>query len=108
MLVNFMVMCVTVLTLPGHNPQIAKDVTVLPSRAIQIPVAVVGLLLLMTFLAVHVWKDLNAEVSAWYFHSTPLWIAVMVVASVIYFKELGALKRSGVDTEQLFLTLPPE
>ncbi|MDA0312847.1 MAG: APC family permease, partial [Gemmatimonadetes bacterium] len=77
MLVNFMVMCVTVLTLPGHNPQIAKDVTVLPSRAIQIPVAVVGLLLLMTFLAVHVWKDLNAEVSAWYFHSTPLWIAVM-------------------------------
>ena len=101
-------MGVTVITLPGRNPEIAKDVTVLPNRAIQVPLASVGIVLLGTFLVVHVWKDLNADVAAWYFHSTPLWVGVMVLASVIYFKEVTALKRTGLDTDAHFLTLPPE
>lgn len=108
MLVNFMVMCLTVLTLPGHNPAVAADVTVLPQRSLQVPLAAAGVGLLGLFLCVHVWKDLSADVGAWYFHSTPLWIFVMVLASAIYFRELSVLKREGVDTEALFLRLPPE
>ncbi len=108
MLVNFMLMCVTVITLPRRNPTIAADVTVLPSRAIQVPLASVAIVLLGSFLVVHVWKDLTAQLDAWYFHSTPLWIGVMALASVIYFREIAVLRRSGVDTDELFRTLPPE
>lgn len=108
MLVNFLVMCITVLTLPGKNPKIAADVTVLKNRGAQVALAGLGAVFLTVFLGVHVWKDLTAELDAWYFHSTPLWIAVMVVASIIYFRELAVLRRSGVDVEARFAVLPPE
>ena len=108
MLVNFLVMCLTVLALPHQNPEIARDVSVLPSRPQQVVVAVAGLMMLSVFLVVHVWKDLTAEVAAWYFHSTPLWLAVMAVATVIYLKELRGLRLEGVDVDELFSTLPPE
>lgn len=108
MLVNYIVMCLTVLTLPSHNPPIAARVTVLSTRALQVSVATSGALLLTLFLGVHVWKDLTADVGAWYFHSTPLWVGVMVLASIIYMRELRALERDGVDTEALFRNLPPE
>ena len=108
MLVNFLVMCLTVLALPHQNPEIARDVSVLPSRPQQVVVAVAGLVMLSVFLVVHVWKDLTAEVAAWYFHSTPLWLAVMAVATVIYLKELRGLRLEGVDVDELFSTLPPE
>lgn len=107
MLVNFGVMCLTVIALPRHNPEIAADMTVL-SPAVRAPLASVGVVLLTLFLGVHVWKDLTADVGAWYFHSTPLWVAVMVLASVIYLREVATLRRQGVDTEALFRTLPPE
>ena len=107
MLVNFGVMCLTVIALPRKNPEIARDVTVLPP-SIRAPLAAVGLVLLTVFLGVHVWKDLTAEVGAWYFHSTPLWIAVMAVATLIYLREVAVLRRAGVDTDALFRTLPPE
>jgi len=108
MLVNYIVMCLTVLTLPTHNPPIAGRVTVMSTRAVQVAVATTGALLLTLFLAVHVWKDATADVDAWYFHSTPLWIGVMALATVIYLRELAALKRNGVDTATLFHNLPPE
>ncbi|MGH7599490.1 MAG: amino acid transporter, partial [bacterium] len=60
------------------------------------------------FLIVHVWKDFTASVSAWYFHSTPVWLAVMAVATAIYLRELRNLRRTGVDVEKIFSTLPPE
>jgi APA family basic amino acid/polyamine antiporter len=108
MLLNFAVMCLSVLTLPRHNPEIAAHVTVLPNRAIQVPLAVAGIVLLSLFLVVHVWRDLAADVGAWYFHSTPLWLGVMAFASIVYFREVAKLKRDGVDTVALFHELPPE
>jgi len=108
MLVNFALMCVTVISLPVRNPEIARDVTVLKSRALQVPVAVTGIALLLLFLVVHVWRDLTTEVGAWYFHSTPLWIGVMALATAIYWRELVILRASGVDTEALFRQLPAE
>ncbi len=108
MLVNFGLMCLTVITLPGRNPAIAKDMKVLSNRAVQVPLAAAGVLLLGLFLGIHVWKDLTADVGAWYFHSTPLWIGVMTLATAIYLREVGQLKRAGVDTDALFGQLPPE
>jgi len=108
MLVNFLLMCLSVLALPRQNPAIAKCVTVLPSRKLQVPVALCGAVMLGGFLLVHLWKDLSASVSAWYFHSTPVWLAVMAVATVIYLRERRRLNRAGVDVDALFSTLPPE
>jgi amino acid transporter len=108
MLVNFLLMCVTVLSLPRRNPTLAREVKVLTSRAWQIVVAGAGAVLLTGFLIVHVIKDLNAPAEAWYFHSTPVWLIVMATGSLIYFGELGKLKKEGVDVDDLFRKLPPE
>ena len=108
MLVNYILMCVSVLTLPGRNAAIARDVRVLPNRIAQVTVTTVGILVLSTFLAVHTWKDLSAPVAAWYFRSTPVWLLVMGVATVIYLREVSAMRRRGVNVEAIFATLPPE
>jgi hypothetical protein len=101
-------MCLTVLALPRRNPGIARDVRVVPSRRVQIAVAVTGAVMLTAFLAVHIWKDVTAQVDAWYFHSTPLWLAVMAIGTLIYVREVRGLRRRGVDVDALFSTLPPE
>ncbi len=108
MLVNFLVMCLSVLILPHRNPEIAKDVRVLPDRRLQVPVAGLGVLLLGLFLVVHVAKDLRADLGGWYFHSTWIWLGVMAMATTIYLYEMGKLKKSGVDVRARFQTLPPE
>ncbi|MEO7510593.1 MAG: APC family permease [Gemmatimonadaceae bacterium] len=108
MLVNFMLMCLAVITLPGRSPAIARDVTVVPQRAWQLVVGIAGIVTLGGFLAVHTVKDLTAPVAAWYFRSTPLWLGVMAVATLIYLREMGALRRAGVDVRARFATLPPE
>lgn len=64
--------------------------------------------MLAGLLGVHVWKDLTAQVGAWYFHSTFIWLAVMAISTVIYIRELRKLRGRGVDVDTLFSTLPPE
>ena len=108
MLVNFLVMCITVITLPGKNPLIAKDIAVVKSRTWQLVLAIGGTIVLISFLIIHISKDLTSTVSAWYFHSTPIWGIVMITASIIYFVELRKLKQSGVNVSKLFSKLPPE
>ena len=108
MLLNFLVMCVSVLTLPRRNPDLAAAVRVLPARSVQLPVAMAGVFFLSLFLGVHIWKDLTADVTAWYFHSTPVWLGVMAVASLIYLQERRSLIRRGSDVDAIFATLPPE
>lgn len=108
MLVNFLLMCLSVLALPKRNPELAKAVTVFAGRRIQAPLALLGAIMLGGFLVVHVVKDLTAEVSAWYFHSTVMWVVVMAAATLIYLREVRNLRRRGVDLKTLFATLPPE
>ena len=108
MLVNFLVMCLAVLALPRRNPEIARAVHVVRSRSVQVPLAAAGAIMLAGFLGVHVWKDLTAQVGAWYFHSTFIWLAVMAISTVIYIGELRKLRGRGVDVDTLFSTLPPE
>jgi len=108
MLVNFLLMCVSVLVLPRRNATLARGVTVVSARSVQIPLVAIGAVLLATFLVVHVWKDASTPMAAWYYHSTPLWLAVLGLASVVYVREYRALQRRGVDVGTLFSTLPPE
>jgi amino acid transporter len=108
MLVNFLLIAAAVLALPARNPTLAASVTVLPSRAVQAPLAVAGVLVLAVFLAVHTWRDLTMPAAAWYFRSTPIWAMVMSVGTLIYLRERAALTRAGVDIAARFRDLPPE
>ena len=108
MLVNFLLMCLTVLSLPKRNPAIADRISVMRSRTWQRVLAGAGAIMLTAFLVIHVVKDLAAETAAWYFHSTPVWVIVMAMATVIYLRELATLGRQGIDVDARFRELPPE
>jgi hypothetical protein len=69
--------------------------------------AVLAVLFLGAFLAIHVTRDLQADVTAWYFHSTWVWLLVMLLATAIYAREYAKLRRAGVDTQARFASLPP-
>lgn len=108
MLVNFLLMCSSVITFPGHNPALYKGIRVVRSRPAQLILATLGAIILSGFLVIHIIKDLSSPVEAWYFHSTPVWVIIMAVASVIYFRELKKLRDAGTDTKSLFSSLPDE
>jgi APA family basic amino acid/polyamine antiporter len=108
MIVNFLLICLSVLHLPRNNRDLAKRVEAVLSRRIQLVVASSGVGILGLFLSVHIWKDISAPVKAWYFHSTPVWLIVMLLASAVYLREVRQLRRRGGDIKKIFSTLPPE
>lgn len=108
MLVNFLLMCITVIALPTYNPALAKEVAVFRKRSAQLFLAITGSVLLLVFLIVHTVKDLQAEVDAWYFHSTWGWLLVLAMASLIFFWKFRQLKRRGIDVKAAFKGLPEE
>lgn len=108
MLVNFLLMAISVLTLPRRNPDIARAITVLPNPLHRVPLALLAVAVIAGFLAVHTIKDLTAAAAAWYFRSTWLWVAVMTAGTMIYWREVTKLKTAGVDLRARFAALPPE
>ena len=108
MLVNFLLMSLSVLWLPRRNPELASEIHFVRGGKLRIALGVAGALSLASFLVAHLAKDLNAEVPAWYYHSTWLWLAVMALASCVFAFYWRRLRRSGVDLKQRFSTLPPQ
>ncbi|HEX4914978.1 MAG TPA: APC family permease [Vicinamibacterales bacterium] len=108
MLVNFLLMAVSVLTLPRKNAVLARAITVLPNPTLRVPLAVLAVVVIGCFLVVHTIKDLTSPAAAWYFRSTWLWAAVMAAGSIIYWREVANLKAAGVDLQSRFAALPPE
>ena len=106
MLVNFLLMCVSVLALPRRNPPIAEDFRVMTGPVSRTCACLAGIVLLGAFLVTHTWKDLTADVAAWYFRSTPIWIGVMTLASLIYAWNMRRLRASGLDVARRFRELP--
>ncbi len=108
MLVNFLLMCLTLLCLSRVNPLLAKRMTLLRRDGPRMTVGVAGVILLSGFLVVHVGKDLAVERTAWYFHSTWVWLLVMGLGSTVYLLRWLALRRSGVDLQRRFQSLPED
>ena len=108
MLVNFLLMCITVITIRGTNSLLAQDIKVIPKRSIQLLLGWLGVVFLTGFLLVHIVKDLNAEVDHWYFRSTPIWLIVMALGSIIFFVQYKRLRSNGIDTKQHFQNLPEQ
>ena len=74
----------------------------------QVAVAVGAILLLSILLVTQTWRDLTTEVPGWYAHPTLVWALMMVIGSLIYWREARALARRGVDLDALTAVLPPE
>ena len=108
MMVNFLLMCLTLITITKVNPTLAKEIKMVKSLSKQRLIGYGGVILLVVFLTVHTLKDLNADVDAWYFRSTPVWLIVMGIGSIIFFVKTKALKKSGKDLNNLFSKLPEE
>jgi len=108
MLVNFVIMALSVLRLPSHNPAIARDVRVITARWAQVLVAVLALITLLALLVVHSWRDLTADVAGWYARSTLVWAIVMAIGTLVYWRETRALAAAGRDLRAITAVLPPE
>jgi len=108
MMVNFLLMCITLLAIKKVNPDLAKNISVIKNRKLQMTIGILGTLFLIGFLKIHTYKDLNADVDAWYFHSTPIWIIVMVLASLIFAYKWNQSKGHDANFKSQFKTLPKE
>ncbi|PRY89740.1 APC family permease [Mongoliibacter ruber] len=106
MMVNFLLMCVTLLTLDKINPQLAKEIRFVENPKTRKWIGWAGVCILGFFLVIHTWKDLQSDVDNWYFHSTPIWLIVMGIASLIFLIKYRSLKKSGKDVDNIFKTLP--
>ena len=108
MMVNFLLMCVTLISLPRVNADLAAKIAVLKNRPLQLLVGWLGVGFLSMFLLIHTWKDLTSDAATWYFHSTPVWLIVMALGSIVFFGKIHSLRKAGTDTRELFHTLPEE
>ena len=108
MMVNFLLMCITLVMISKINPTLTREIKIIRNRSIQKVLGWAGIFILSSFLIIHIWKDLSSDVEAWYYHSTTIWLIVMTIASIIFFKEFAILKKKGIDTFQVFNNLPPE
>ncbi len=84
MLVNFILMCITILTIRKHNPELYLEINIIKNRKMQLIISWAGIVSLGLLLFIHLYKDITKELDAWYFHSTYVWIIVMVIASFIF------------------------
>jgi len=108
MMVNFLLMCITLITLPTINPAIAEQISVFNKRSTQLIIGIAGIIFLSLFLFVHTYKDLTSGADHWYFHSTPVWLIVMVFGSILFFikwKEIGKTRKGDYS---YFTRLPKE
>jgi amino acid transporter len=108
MLVNFLLMCLSVLALKHRNPGLQAQVAVTWPRPLQAALATLGVLFLAGLLLAHVAKDLGAPGRPFYLRSTPVWVLVMTVATVLYVRATARLRTQGVDLRARFESLPPQ
>ena len=67
-----------------------------------------GIISLGSFLVIHLYKDITKEVDAWYFHSTYVWLIVVVLASIIFIFQWNNLGVGEKDFRNRFKKLPSE
>ena len=108
MMVNFLLMCITLLSIRKVNPTLAQNIAVLKNRKLQLVIGWLGVITLLSFLSIHLYKDLTAQTEAWYFHSTPIWLIVMALASLIFAYKWRKLNKSTSNVSKQFLELPEE
>ena len=105
MMINFLLMCITVITIAKVNPKLYKEITILKNRLFQKIIGYLGSIVIVIFLVIHTYKDLTSEVDAWYFHSTLIYLIVMTLASLYFLIRWIKIKRNN---KHIFKSLPSE
>jgi len=105
MMINFLLMCVTLISIQKVNFKLFKNITVIKNRAIQLFIGYTGTLIILTFLIIHTYKDLSSNVQEWYFHSTYIYLIVMIIASIYFALRWKTVQ---VKNNNTFKTLPVE
>ena len=105
MMINFLLMCITVITIAKVNPKLYKEITILKNRLFQKIIGYLGSIVIVIFLVIHTHKDLTSEVDAWYFHSTFIYLIVMSLASLYFLIRWIKIKRNN---KHIFKSLPSE
>ncbi|GHB39494.1 APC family permease [Mongoliitalea lutea] len=93
MMVNFLLICLTLASIDSINPELSEKLLLGKKLSTRKVIACAGVLIIGFFLVIHTYKDLNATVGAWYFHSTYVWLLVMALASLIFFLNFKNLKK---------------
>lgn len=106
MMVNFLLMCITLLSIGKVNPTLAAQLRLFKKPLTRRMLGWSGVIVLAFFLGVHTWKDLHSNADAWYFHSTPVWLLVMALASAIFYFQFRGMRKGGIDTDTRFSNLP--
>ncbi len=84
MMVNFLLICIALISIDRVNPTLAAQIKMVKNPIQRKIIGWTGTLVIAFFLAIHTYKDLNAKVDAWYFHSTLVWGIVMTLASLFW------------------------
>jgi len=105
MMINFLLMCITVITIVKVNPKLYQEITILKNRSHQKIIGYIGSFIIIIFLVIHTYKDLTSEVDAWYFHSTFIYLIVMTLASFYFLTRWIKIKRNN---KHIFKSLPSE
>lgn len=108
MMVNFLLMCITLIAIRKVNPELTSRIGVFKNVGLQKAIGYAGVFMLSIFLIIHIWKDFNKVVTEWYFHSSLVWLIVMTFGTLLFFYKLKSLKESGKDIKRLFRDLPRE
>lgn len=108
MLVNFILMSITILTIKKYNSELYFKIEIFKNRIMQLIIGWGGIISLGSFLVIHLYKDITKEVDAWYFHSTYVWLIVMVLASIIFIFQWNKLGVGEKDLRNRFKKLPSE
>ena len=105
MMINFLLMCVTLISIQRVNLKLSRNITVIKNRAIQLFIGYTGTLIISVFLIIHTYKDLSSNVEEWYFHSTYIYLIVMTIASIYFALRWKTVQ---VKNKNTFKTLPGE
>jgi APA family basic amino acid/polyamine antiporter len=108
MLVNFILVCLSVVFLARRNPALAEGLRFVRSRPAQILLGGTGALLLGVLLVAQIGKDLAADVAAWYYRSTWVYLLAVAAVSLLFVVRWKALRKAGVDPDGLYAVLPAE
>ena len=85
MLVNFILICLSVVFLPLKNKTLSANMLGYRYPKVRTLLALLGVFLLFILLVFHTIKDLNSSLSHWYFKATWVWLIVMTMGSVWFF-----------------------
>ncbi|MBT6223838.1 MAG: APC family permease, partial [Cryomorphaceae bacterium] len=98
MMINFLLMCITLISIKTVNPILYNNITIIKNRTIQVLIGFTGSIIIFIFLVIHTFKDLSSNVDGWYFHSTYIYLIVMTAASLYFAIRWNRVKTKNINT----------